>query len=74
MIKGVSFINSYLQDNNKEMHSTHNEAKTGVAERFIRMLKNKIFTITVKNQKMCILINQMIQVINTITQITKQSK
>ena len=59
MIKGVSFINSYLQDNNKEMHSTHNEAK-GVAERFIRILKNKIFTITVKNQKMCILINQMI--------------
>ena len=60
MIKGVSFINSYLQDNNKEMHSTHNEEKTGVAERFIRILKNKIFTITVKNQKMCILINQMI--------------
>ena len=32
----------WLQDNDIEMYSTHNEEKSVVAERFIRTLKNKI--------------------------------
>ena len=33
----------WLQDNNIEMHSVHNEEKAVVAERFIRTLKSKIY-------------------------------
>ena len=33
----------FLKINNTEMHSTYNEGKSVVAERFIRTLKNKIF-------------------------------
>ena len=44
--KGSEFYNksmkSWLQKNNIEMYSTHNEGKSLVAERFIRTLKNKI--------------------------------
>ena len=48
----------FLQNNNIEMYSMHNEGKSNVAERFIRTLKNKIYRyMTYKNQKMCILIN-----------------
>ena len=36
-------MKSWLQDYDIEMHSTHNEGKSIVAERFIRTLKNKIF-------------------------------
>ena len=36
-------MKSCLQDNNKEMYSTHNEGKPIVAERFIRTLKNRIY-------------------------------
>ena len=32
-----------LKDNNISMHSTHNERKSVVAERFIKTLKNKIY-------------------------------
>ena len=35
-------MKSWLQDNNIEMYSTHNEGKSVVAERFLRILKNKI--------------------------------
>ena len=35
-------MKSWLEKNIIEMHSTHNEGKSGVAERFIRTLKNKI--------------------------------
>ena len=35
-------IKSWLQNNGTEMHSTHNEGKSFVAERLIRTLKNKI--------------------------------
>ena len=45
--KGSKFHNrlmkSLLQYNNIEVHSTNNEVKSDVAERFIRTLKNKIF-------------------------------
>ena len=33
----------FLKINNIKMYSTYNEGKSGVAERFIRTLKNKIF-------------------------------
>ena len=45
--KGSEFynrsMNSFLQDNNIEMYSTHTEGKSVVAERSIKTLKNKIF-------------------------------
>ena len=37
-----SFI-KWLQDNDIEMYSTHNEGKSVVSEKFIRTLKNKIY-------------------------------
>ena len=40
------FNNSFkkwLKDNNIEMYSIHNEGKSVVAERFIKILKNKIY-------------------------------
>ena len=36
-------MKSWLQDNNIEMYSTHNEGKSVIAERFIRTLKTKIY-------------------------------
>ena len=45
--KGSKFyhrsMKSLLQDNDIEMHSTHDERKSVVAERFIRTLKYKIY-------------------------------
>ena len=45
--KGSKFYNrsmkSWLQDNDIELYSTHNERNSVVAERFIRTLKNKIY-------------------------------
>ena len=45
--KRSEFYNNYfkkwLRDNNIEMHSTHNEEKSVIAERFIRTLKNKTY-------------------------------
>ena len=44
--KGSKFYNgamkSWLQDNDVEIHSTHNKGKSAVAERNIRTFKNKI--------------------------------
>ena len=44
--KGIKPYNrsmkSFLQNNNIEMYSKHNEGKFAVAEKFIRTLKNKI--------------------------------
>ena len=36
-------MKSWLEKNDIEMYSTHNEGKSVIAERFIRTLKNKIF-------------------------------
>ena len=36
-------MKSRLGKNDMEMHSTHNEGKSVVAEKFIRTLKNKIY-------------------------------
>ena len=45
--KGSEFYNrsikSWLEKNDVEMYSTHNEGKSVIAERFIRTLKNKIY-------------------------------
>ena len=44
--KGSEFyirsMKSWLEKNDMEMHSTHNEGKSIVPEKFIRSLKNKI--------------------------------
>ena len=47
-------MKSWLGKIDIEIHSTHNERKLAVAERFIRTLKNKIY------KYVCILINWMI--------------
>ena len=36
-------MKSWLQNNDIEMYSTHNEGKSLVAKRFIRTLQNKIY-------------------------------
>ena len=36
-------MKSFLQNNDIEMYSTHNEGKSVIGERFIRTLKNKIY-------------------------------
>ena len=36
-------MKSFLQNNDIEIYSTHNEVKSVVAERFIRTLKNKFY-------------------------------
>ena len=36
-------MKSWLEKNNTEMYSTHNDRKSVVAERFIRTLKTKIY-------------------------------
>ena len=38
-----NYFKKWLQDNNIVMYSTHNEGISVVAERFIRVLKNKIY-------------------------------
>ena len=57
---GEFYNNSFkkwLQDNNIEMYSTHNEGKYVVAERFIRIIKNKIYKYMTSTSKIGILIN-----------------
>ena len=55
--KGSEFYNrsmeSFLQINDIEIYSTHNEGKSVIAQRFIRTLRTK----SLQFQKMCILIN-----------------
>ena len=50
-------MNSWLEKNDKEMYSTHNEGKSVITERFIRTLKNKIYKCTTSVSKMFLLIN-----------------
>ena len=53
--KGSEFYNNsfkkWLQDNDIVTYSTHNEGKSVVAERFIRILKNKTYKYTTFNIK-----------------------
>ena len=53
-------IKSWLQDNDIEMYSTHNEEKSVIAGRFIRPLKNKTYKYMTSVLKMSILNNQTI--------------
>ena len=50
--KGSEFYNrsmkSWLEKNEIEMYSTHNEGKSVIGERFIRILKNKIHDFSIK--------------------------
>ena len=45
---GSEFYNrsmkSWLQDNDKEMYSTHNEGKSVVVQKFVKTLETKIYT------------------------------
>ena len=56
--KGSEFYNrsmkSWLEKNDIEMYSTHNEEKSVVAEKFIRTIKNKIYKIHDFNIKKCV--------------------
>ena len=58
--KGGLFYNNsfkkWLQDNDTAMHSTHNEGKSVVAERFIGTIKSKVYKHMASISKMCILI------------------
>ena len=62
--KGIEFYNTskklWFQDNDREMHSTHNEGKSVVVERIIRTLKKKVYKIykymtSVSNRPKCCL-------------------
>ena len=59
--KGSEFYNSlmksWLEKNDIEMYSIHNERKYVVAKSVIRILNNKIYTYMTSISKMCILIN-----------------
>ena len=47
-------MKSWLEKNDREMCSSHSEVKSVVAERFIRILKNKIYKHYDFNIKKCI--------------------
>ena len=65
--KGSEFHNNsfkkWLQDNDIEMHSTHNEEKSVVAERFIRTLKNKIYKYMTSISKN-VYIDKLVDIVN----------
>ena len=67
--KGSEFYNrsmeSWLEKNDIEMYSTHNEGKSAVAERSIRTLRNKIYKYLTSVSKNVILINEMILLMRT---------
>ena len=58
-------MESWLEKNDIEMYSTHNEGKSAVAERFIRTLRNKIYKYLTSVSKNVILINEMILLMRT---------
>ena len=65
--KGSEFYNSsfkkWLQDNDIEMYSIHNEGKSVVAERFIKTVKNKIYKyMTSVSRNVCI--NKLDDIVN----------
>ena len=59
--KGSEFYNrsmkSWLEKNDIQMYSPHNEGKSVVAERFIKTLKNKIYKYMTSVSKIFILVN-----------------
>ena len=76
--QGSEFCNNtfknYLKINNIEMHSTFNEGKYVVAERFIRTLKNKIYKhmTTISKNVYIVVVNDIVNKYNnTIHRILK---
>ena len=47
-------MKSWLEKNDTEMYSVHNEGESVIAERFIRILKIKIYKYMTTISKMCI--------------------
>ena len=47
-------MKSWLQKNNTQIYSTHNEEKSVVSERFIKTLKNNIYKYITPISKKCI--------------------
>ena len=58
-------MKSWLEKNNIEMYSAHNQGKSVVAERFIRTLKNKIYKYTTSFSKN-VYINKLDDIVNNI--------
>ena len=58
--EGSEFYNrsmkSWLEKNDIEMYSTHNEGKSVIAERFVKTLKMKFINMWLQFQKMFILV------------------
>ena len=75
-IKVVNFmiilLKKILKINNIKMYSTCNEGKSVVAERFIRIIKNKIHKYVTAISKMFIIMCWTILLINIITLFTEQ--
>ena len=65
--KGCEFCNSsfkkWLKDNDIEMYSIHNEGKSIVAERFLRILKSKIYKYMTQISKN-VYINKLHDIVN----------
>ena len=56
-------MKSWLEKNDIEMYSTHNERKSVVAKRFIRTLKNKLYKyMTLISKNVCI--NKLDDIVN----------
>ena len=58
-------MKSWLEKNNIEMYSAHNQGKSVVTERFIRTLKNKIYKYTTSFSKN-VYINKLDDIVNNI--------
>ena len=56
-------MNSWLQDNDKEVYSTHNERKSVVTKTFFTSLKNKIYKYTIWETKK-LFIDKLANIIN----------
>ena len=65
--KGIEFYNRsmklWLEQNNLEMYSTHNEGKSVAAEKFIRTLKNKIYKYMISVSKY-VYIDKLVDIVN----------
>ena len=56
-------MNSWLQDNDKEVYSTHNEQKSVVTKTFFTSLKNKIYKYIISEPKK-VYIDKLANIIN----------
>ena len=70
----ISIKSQLLLDNDIEMYSAHDKGKSVAAEKFIRILENKLYKYMNLISKKCILIIQLIQLISTTIHIIAESK